>query len=48
MGPPGIPSRGFKSLVRVIVLLNRVRCALEPEGKLLGVSILHLGLVEIR
>ena len=42
-----MPSRGLKSLVQVMVSLNRLRRALELKGKQLDVSILHLSLVEL-
>ena len=34
-----------RSLVRVVVLLDRLRRAFELEGRLLDAGILHLGLV---
>ena len=37
-----MPSGGLKSLVRVVVSLNRLQRALEPEGNLLDYGILRL------
>ena len=41
-----MPSGESRSLVRAAVSLNQLRHGLELGGKLLDVSILHLGLVE--
>ena len=40
-------SGGLRSLVRIVVSLNRLRSALELEGKLLDVGIIYLGLIEL-